>query len=144
VLFRSGLGPREVEGANGYKHRVNHWFDNFAQVHRFQIHEPSSKGECVRVTYNSRSTCDGMIEKVKKTGKLNNVTFAAKYDPCMSLFQKPQSVFFQSRQADIATCPGDVSISVTLSANFPAEKLEAGYDRFAVSALCNKTDSDLF
>jgi len=88
TLFRTGLGIRSIEAQNGKLFRVQHWFDNLAQVHRFQIHPPLVSNGRVRVTYNSRSTCDGLIAKIKATGNRNGVTFGAKYDPCMSLFQK--------------------------------------------------------
>ena len=95
ILFRTGLGIRNIEAENGKLFRVHHWFDNLAQVHRFQIHPPSIPGEAVRVTYNSRSTCDGLIEKIRATGHRDGVTFGAKYDPCMSLFQKVRGFLIQ-------------------------------------------------
>jgi torulene dioxygenase len=61
TLFRTGLGPRKIANDNGSSFVVNHWFDNFSQVHRFGI-DPSSG----TVTYNSRLTSDGLIEEARK------------------------------------------------------------------------------
>lgn len=94
TLFRTGLGIRDVEADSGKLFRVNHWFDNLAQVHRFHIHPPAAPDQKVRVSYNSRSTCDGLIAKLRATGKRDGVTFGAKYDPCMSLFRKVRSYLF--------------------------------------------------
>lgn len=143
VLFRTGLGPRTVETSKDTTFKVNHWFDNFSQVHRFQIHGPTPESP-VRVTYNSRLTSDGLIEKIKKTGKLDGFTFAAKYDPCKTFFQKLQSVFQPADRASLA--PNEASLSVTLSANFPGlsskgEKFEGAHPSGKVSTLCNKTDA---
>src|SRR6266536_6222457 len=82
TLFRTGLGERNVKTDKGNTFKVNHWFDNLALVHRFQIHPPNEADGVVRVTYNSRSTCDGLIKRIKETGKRDEVTFGAKYDPC--------------------------------------------------------------
>lgn len=144
VLFRTGLGPRSVETSKNTTFKVNHWFDNFSQVHRFQIHGPTSESP-VRVTYNSRLTSDGLIEKIKKTGKLDGFTFAAKYDPCRTFFQKIQSVFQPADRTSLA--PNEASLAVTLSANFPGlsskgEKFEGSHPTGKVSTLCNKTDAN--
>lgn len=124
---------------------VNHWFDNFSQVHRFQIHatQPGSK---VRVTYNSRLTSDGLIEKIKKTGRLDGFTFAAKYDPCKSFFQKIQSVF---QPAAAQRNSNETNVGVTMSVNFPGlssdgQKLEGPLGSKSAVTLCNKTDANVF
>lgn len=144
VLFRSGVGPRHIPTKNGTTFRVNHWFDSLSQVHRFQLHAPDADHPAVRVTHSSRSTCDGLIARIEKTGQRDGFSFGAKYDPCLSFFQKVQSYFRPSppMQAD------DVSCSITLSANFPGlsrtgKKFEHGYDRKPITTLCNKTDSTM-
>ena len=142
MLFRTGLGPRTIETDKQTTFKVNHWFDNLAQVHRFQIHPPDSQNGSVRVTHNSRSTCDGTIENIKKTGNLDSFTFAKKYDPCKSLFQKLQSVF-QSAPEKTAN---EHSSAVTLSPNFPGlskigQKASIGHTADTSRTLCNKTDS---
>lgn len=142
VLFRTGLGPRQLETDVGTTFRVNHWFDSFAQVHRFQIHAPSPDTPNPRVTYNSRSSCDGLIERIKRTGKLEGYSFAGKYDLCTSYFQKLQSVF---RPAPKVDTPDQVNVSVSLSANFPGlsatgKRLEQPVERDQLATLCNKSD----
>lgn len=113
-------------------------------MHRFQLHQPQP-GSPVRVTYNSRLTSDGLIEKIKRTGSLDGFTFAAKYDPCKSFFQKVQSVFRQ----EAPPAPNELSVSVTMSANYPGlsrtgEKLHGSHDSKAAVTLCNKTDTNVF
>ena len=142
VLFRTGLGPRTIETDKQTTFKVNHWFDNLAQVHRFQIHAPNSQNGSVRVTHNSRSTCDGAIENIKKTGKISDISFGKKYDPCKSLFQKLQSVFYGAADQS----PHERSSAVTLSPNFPGlsktgQKASSGHPVDATTTLCNKTDA---
>ncbi|KIW18909.1 hypothetical protein PV08_03198 [Exophiala spinifera] len=141
TLFRTGLGPRIVRSTAGKEFKVNHWFDNFSQVHRFQIHPPEA-GSPVKVTYNSRLTSDGLIEKIRKTGQLEGFTFAAKYDPCKSFFQKMQSVFHQP----LVRRPNEVNAAVTMSVNFPGlsgtgQKLNGPHSPSERITLCNKTDA---
>jgi torulene dioxygenase len=145
VLFRNGLGPREIETDKNGVYKVSHWFDYLSQVHRFQIHAPSTEHPHVRVTHNSRLTCDGLVERIKKTGFRSEVTFGAKYDPCMSLFQKVQS-FFNPTHKDT---PDSVDICVTLSVNYPGlsptgTKHEHPTQKDGVQTLCNKSDNSTF
>lgn len=164
TLFRTGLGVRDIEAENGKLFRVNHWFDNLAQVHRFQIHAPTSDDGKVRVTYNSRSTCDGLIESIKKTGHREGVTFGAKYDPCMAVFQKASSKFspstppltpppvlmkqgpsFNPRKRP--TKADELSVAVALTVNHPGltrtgEVLEGEVSTGKITSLCNHTDTD--
>lgn len=138
VLFRTGLGNRQIQTKNSTTFTVNHWFDNLAQVHRFQIHAPDADNANVRVTHSSRSTCDGTIARIKEKGGREGVTFGAKYDPCVSLFQKLQSVF----QTAPKRAPDELSSAVTLSANFPgltSTGHKAGAQTGSMT-LCSKTD----
>ena len=114
TLFRTGCGPRTVDTKGGSTFKVNHWFDNFSQLHRFQI-GPSLSGQPPQVTYTSRMISDGLIEKVRKTGKLEGFTFARKYEPCKSFFKKLQSVWV----ANSSPKPNEVNIGVTMSADHP-------------------------
>ncbi|RVX68203.1 hypothetical protein B0A52_08712 [Exophiala mesophila] len=140
VLFRTGLGPRSVETAKSKTFKVNHWFDGFSLVHRFQIHRPEP-GSSVRVTYNSRLTSDGLIERVRKKGQLEEFTFAAKYDPCRTFFQKVQSVFKPSENLER---PNDVNVGVTLSVNFPGlPSPRESQESKGISTLCTKTDATM-
>lgn len=144
------MGPRTVDCGDKGVFRTNHWFDNFAQVHRFQIHAPTNPAEKVRVTYNSRLTSDGLIEKVRKAGRLDGITFAAKYEPCQTLFQKLQSYFAPiTRMLPKAVPkPNEVNIGVTMSVNFPglsatgqAEDGPRDKGTGKIVSLCTKTDA---
>ncbi|OKL61795.1 hypothetical protein UA08_02311 [Talaromyces atroroseus] len=142
VLFRNGLGPREIETDNNGVYKVSHWFDYFSQVHRFQIHAPTAEHPDVRVTHNSRLTCDGLVKRIKKTGYRGEITFGAKYDPCMSVFQKVQSFFHPTPKIT----PDGVDVCVTLSANYPGlsptgTKHEQPLHENGVQTLCNKSDN---
>ncbi|KIW70489.1 hypothetical protein, variant [Phialophora macrospora] len=144
ILFRTGLGPRTIRTSKDTDFKVNHWFDNFSQVHRFQIHQPKPGGQ-IRVTYNSRLTSDGLIEKIRKTGSLDGFTFAARYDPCKSFFQKMQAVFQPAQPVPKAN---EVNVGVTISANFPGlsrdgHKAERPHDTRDGMTLCNKTDANM-
>ena len=146
TLFRTGIGPREVATDPGATFRVNHWFDSFAQVHRFQIHPPTSDRDHVRVTYNSRLTCDGVIERVQRTGKYEGYTFGTKYDLCTTYFQKLKSFFTPVAPAHKAD---EVNQSVTVSANLPGltlngERSNQGVENKKISTLCNRTDGSSF
>ncbi|EXJ92645.1 hypothetical protein A1O3_01197 [Capronia epimyces CBS 606.96] len=143
TLFRTGLGPRTFKTSKETCFSVNHWFDSFSQIHRFQIHAPQAN-EPIRVTYNSRLTSDGLIEKIRKTGKLDGFTFAAKYDPCKSFFRKVQSVFHPNGEPK----PNEINVAVTMSANFPGfsktgERLDSPHGPGQGMTLCNKTDATM-
>ena len=148
VLFRTGLGPRAVDCGEKGVFRTSHWFDNFAQVHRFQIHPPSGPEDKVRVTYNSRLTSDGLIEQVRKAGRLEGMTFAAKYEPCKTFFQKMQS-YFKPITDMLPKAPprfDEVNIGVTMSVNYPGLSAngtaEAGpRAEGKIASFCTKTDA---
>ncbi|KAI9823387.1 MAG: hypothetical protein M1826_007743 [Phylliscum demangeonii] len=112
VLYRNGPGGYQVETKLGTKHSASHWFDGFAQVHRFQILPPDSAHGFTRVRYNSRTTVDGLLETIRTTGKLDQFTFGQKRDPCESYFRKVMSSFRLSG-------PVDTNIAVTISADLP-------------------------
>ncbi|KAL1959448.1 hypothetical protein VTO42DRAFT_1893 [Malbranchea cinnamomea] len=142
VFYRTGIGPREIKSDNGV-FKVNHWFDALAVVHRFQILPPDERHPQTRVVYNSRSTCDKLIEHIQKTGSRDSMTFGRKYEPCTSLFKKAKSVFKPS------TVPGEDSpearsMSITLSVNYPGldgkgMRKKGAHDR-GIQTLCNKSD----
>ncbi|OXV10360.1 hypothetical protein Egran_01879 [Elaphomyces granulatus] len=145
VLYRTGSGASEIETDSGKIFKVNHWFDGHSIVHRFQILAPDSENGSVRVLYNSRSTCDGLIEQIRKTGKREMMSFGRKYDPCMSYFKKVMSIFRPDRTVPR---PDDRPMSVTLSVNFPGvsatgRKQPHGHAS-GIQTLCNKTDSNGF
>ncbi|KAK2751100.1 hypothetical protein FQN57_000175 [Myotisia sp. PD_48] len=144
TLYRSGIGPRKFDTVTG-KYHVNHWFDGLAVVHRFQITATNEENPTVRVIYNSRSTCDGLIERIRQTGERKTMTFARKYDPCTSYFQKVMSIFREQPER----LPNEHSMSITLSADFPglptpsslAQKDTKGGHASGIRTLINKTDS---
>ncbi|KAF3481068.1 carotenoid cleavage dioxygenase 1 [Arthroderma uncinatum] len=143
TLYRTGIGKREIETEKGL-FQTRHWFDGLAVVHRFQILPPDEEHSDVRVIYNSRSTCDGLIEQIRKTGERDTMTFARKYDPCQSYFKKVMSVFRPDRERP----PNEYSMSITLSVDFPGlepkkGKLSSGHSS-GIQGLANKTDSAMF
>ncbi|PGH30120.1 hypothetical protein GX50_07097 [[Emmonsia] crescens] len=145
VLYRTGTGRSEIETDQKEIFKVAHWFDGMSVVHRFQILPPDAAHPSVRVFYNSRSCCDGLIERVRKTGKGKEMSFGAQYEPCTSYFQKVMSLF---RPAPSRTGADQQSMSITLSVNFPgvsstATKKTSGHAS-GIQTLTNKTDSANF
>ncbi|RMZ68580.1 Carotenoid oxygenase [Pyrenophora seminiperda CCB06] len=110
VLYRTGPLGYKAKTDDGKIWSARHWFDGFSCVHRFQIDFPDTNGP-PKVTYRSRRTVDEYIEMVRKTGKLDSVTFAAKRDPCKSFFSKVMA-FFES-------APNEKNVGVTVSINMP-------------------------
>ncbi|KAH0566058.1 hypothetical protein GP486_000551 [Trichoglossum hirsutum] len=148
TLYRTGPGGREIMTEKGTIWNASHWFDGFTQVHRFQILEPDPT-DCLaatRVFYNSRRGTDGMIEEIRRTGKLSGFSFGQKRDPCESYFRKIMTMF-QGKPTD--TVPPDTrNTGVTLSINppgFPSRKQisekEAQGHTSGIRSLWNKTDS---
>ncbi|KAK2750024.1 hypothetical protein FQN55_002742 [Onygenales sp. PD_40] len=147
VLYRTGTGRSEIETDSKKIYKVAHWFDGMAVVHRFQILQPDAEHSSVRVIYNSRSTCDGQIEQIRKTGRGKVMSFGAKYDPCTSYFKKVMSLF-QPAPARDTTTPDMQSIAITLSVNFPgidrtAKEKTSGHAS-GIQTLTNKTDAAVF
>ena len=144
TLYRTGCGPRTIETDKPSTFQVNHWFDNFAQMHRFQICA-SASGESAQVTYNSRLLSDGMIENVKKTGSLAGITFARKYEPCKSFFKKLQSVWVSEAPPKF----NEVNIGVTMSADHPGlsktgKAVKTSQQSHGGATLMTKTDAPTF
>ncbi|EDU43634.1 Lignostilbene-alphabeta-dioxygenase [Pyrenophora tritici-repentis] len=139
VLYRTGPLGYKAKTDDGKIWSAKHWFDGFSCVHRFQIDFPAANGP-PKVTYRSRRTVDEYIETVRKTGKLDSVTFAAKRDPCNSFFSKVMA-FFQS-------APNERNIGVTLSINMPGGHKIGGTEKSGINGHTNglqtlhvKTDS---
>lgn len=143
TLFRTGSGPRTIQTSQNTTFGVQHWFDQFSQIHRFQIHH-AQDGQTARVTYSSRLLSDGLIENVKKNGKLDGFTFGKRYDPCKGFFKKIQSTF----HSEVAKKPDEVNVGVTLTANHPGlSKLgqpARGRQHGKLSTLMTKTDAQTF
>ena len=112
TLYRTGPGGYQVKANNGKTFSIDHWFDGFSQNHRFQIIQSDSS---TRVIYSSRQSVDPLIENIRKTGKLNRLSFGQKRDPCVSFFKKVMSMFIPDPEAPL----DQPNIGVTLSVNPP-------------------------
>lgn len=109
ILYRTGPLGYKIETDNGKTWTANHWFDGLSCIHRFQIDVPADGPS--QVIYRSRRTADRYLEMVRKTGRLDSITFAAKRDPCKSFFRKVMSMFYAARNAG--------NVGVTVSINMP-------------------------
>lgn len=112
VLFRTGPLGYKAKTDEGKIWAVKHWFDGFSCVHRFQIDFPDQDG-VAKVQYRSRRTVDEYLEIVRKTGKIDGITFASKHDPCESFFKKVMSIFHSTHTRSTQ------NVGVTLSINMP-------------------------
>ncbi|KAJ3540060.1 hypothetical protein NM208_g5225 [Fusarium decemcellulare] len=92
ALFRTGPGQSRVENTSRGTHFTSHWFDGFAQTHRFDIIIPDDGGE-TQVWYSSRRQAEQWVQDVKKKGWRAGMTFGQKADPCVGIFAKFMSHF---------------------------------------------------
>lgn len=99
----------------GEKVAISHWFDAFAQTHRFNIVSPT------KVLYNSRFTCDGILRQIRETGELPSGYSFARRDPCQSLFRKFLATFAPRIDpvSGSAASASKVNVAVTISTDFP-------------------------
>lgn len=112
VLYRTGPGNYTVPTEKGTTFTMQHWFDGFGQTHRFQLLSPT------KVLYNSRRSCDELIEHIRSTGSLpSSFSFAQRRDPCQSLWRK----FFTTFHSEYSQLrgPSGANICVTLSLDMP-------------------------
>lgn len=95
VLYRTGPAHFKVDDSTKGNVSIDHWFDGFSCLYRFEIdcRENGSK-----VTYSSRQQVDKLVEQVRQTGKVEQITFAQKRDPCVGFFQKLKTVFFPAAE----------------------------------------------
>ncbi|KAJ7874447.1 retinal pigment epithelial membrane family protein [Mycena leptocephala] len=112
TLLRTGPGSHKLTTEDG-EFSCSHWFDGFSHLYRFEL-VPTPDGTC-KVLYSSRRQVDALIERVRKTGRLDGVTFGQKRDPCDSLFKKVKTTFEATRAKD----PELVNVGVSISANVP-------------------------
>ena len=113
TLYRTGPGGyHQIPSEKGTTFSLDHWFDGFAQNHRFQIIQQPGSATPTRVVYNSRWSVDPLIEKVRKTGKMGGITFGQKRDPCVGFFRKLMCMFIPE-----ATDTQNANVGVTISAN---------------------------
>lgn len=145
TLYRNGPGGYQVDTERGIEVTMDHWFDGFSQMHRFQIIPSTTSNSSTRVLYNSRTTVDRLIEHIRKTGSRDEFTFGQKRDPCESYFKKVMTLFFPARVTDSNLEP---NIGVTISVNLPGfrsfqESDEQGGKGHAsgIKTLWSKTDA---
>ncbi|KIJ60826.1 hypothetical protein HYDPIDRAFT_183466 [Hydnomerulius pinastri MD-312] len=148
TLYRTGpRGSHRQDTEKAGTFTLDHWFDGFAQNHRFQI-IPSKDGP-PRVLYNSRSAVDPLIEDIRRTGRLDAFTFGQKRDPCTSIFRKILGLFVPPAENTNA------NIGVTLAANPPGlrsivtspakhSEVDAQCSRSGVQTLWAKTDAAMY
>ncbi len=78
-LVRVAPAQWDVDGRT-----LNHWFDGFAMLHRFQINDGS-------VSYANRFLQTESYKAARDSGKIEFSEFAS--DPCRSMFKRVQSMF---------------------------------------------------
>lgn len=150
TLYRTGPGGHTVHTEQGKIWAASHWFDGFTQVHRFQILPPENAHLSSRVFYNSRSSVDSLVENIRKTGSLQDFTFAQKRDPCQSLFKKVMA-FFMPMPKLLSSKPDGKNIGVTISVNMPgltppraSGNGEGEGHGSGITTLVNKTDTNAY
>src|SRR5271154_2730967 len=95
-LLRTGPAQFEV-GA----HRMNHWFDGLAMLHRFTIDDG-------RVSYGNRFLESRSYRAAREQGRMVYGEFAT--DPCRSLFKRVQTLFSEKAMND--ALPDNANINV--------------------------------
>jgi torulene dioxygenase len=116
--------------------------DGFSCIHRFEV-DVNDEGKAT-VSYRSRRTVDEYLNLVKKNGRLDSITFAAKRDLCKTVFQKIMGIFVAKRNAK--------NVGVTVSINMPGgghiqgEKNQATINGHSsgIATLHAKTDASIF
>ena len=73
----------------------------------------------MKVEHNSRRSVDPLIEKIRATGRYDQVTFGQKRDPCDVLFKKFRSAFQVPREP----AAGLNNIAVTIAPDVPGMKV---------------------
>lgn len=129
ILYRTGPGGDQVATAKNKTFAVSHWFDGFAQTHRFELLPPSDGEEFItRVRYNSRHTCDKLVENVRKSGEMAITSFGQQRDPCESFFKKVMSSF-QAATSNGDKAASGVNVGVTIKANLPVPEALASKEK---------------
>jgi torulene dioxygenase len=126
---------------------MSHWFDGLSKVHRFAI--TAEDDGSTSVAYNSRGNVDKIIESIKETGSLKNVSFAQKQDPCQSFFAKVMSTFERAVLTERSRDAEKSNVGVTLSVDMPGLASKRASDaskRHAsnIQTLWAKTDATTF
>ena len=92
-LYRTGPGQSSVKDTPKGTYNVTHWFDGFAQTHRFDISASDSPYGQTTVSYSSRRQSEEFVNHIKQKGWHTAITFAQKADPCVGMFSKFMSHF---------------------------------------------------
>ncbi|RPA86396.1 carotenoid oxygenase [Ascobolus immersus RN42] len=137
TFFRIGPGGYRTKCNNGKTYHVDHLFDGFSQIHRFEILGSSE------VKYTSRHTCDSLLENIRRNGSLTGTyTFGQGKDPCQSYFRKVVSTFLPliSKKPLHQDPKPPINAGVTISKDYPGlPNLAKGES--AMSNLYLKTDT---
>ncbi|KAJ7210652.1 hypothetical protein C8J57DRAFT_1733609 [Mycena rebaudengoi] len=94
ILLRNGPGNHKLTTETG-EFACSHWFDGFSHLYRFEL-AATPAGDC-KVNYSSRRQVDGLIEQVRKTGKLEGVTFGQKVQFFVEIARKFWALTFRYR-----------------------------------------------
>ncbi|GAB7365992.1 hypothetical protein MBLNU230_g7319t1 [Neophaeotheca triangularis] len=127
-LYRTGPGGYKVSRQNPDDGTLacSHWFDGFTTMHKFDL-VPSSGDDdsgCQTIKYSSYCQVDELIEKARKTGRLDGITFGQKRDPCDTFYQKLKTVFTPT----LPGRPHTANVGVAFRDILPAETRRAEGD----------------
>jgi len=137
TLFRTGPGQYDIEEtSSGRPYHTTHWFDGFAQSHKFEIIPTGSENPNipVRVEYSSRRQAQGLIETIKQDGKRDrHITFSQRRDPCVGMMSKFMTVWRHGSIPDRK--PDEDNSCVTVVTNVPGlDPLKGGSSTAVASA----------
>ncbi|KAI0904934.1 carotenoid oxygenase [Ustulina deusta] len=117
TLYRTGPGGYTLENTPKGMFKTTHWFDGFAHTHKFEIiadaHGPDRP---VQVQYSSRRQAEDYVDAIRKTGRVPNLSFGQRQDPCIGIFGKIMSVF---KREEWSPKPASANICVTVHADLP-------------------------
>ncbi|KAF3010991.1 hypothetical protein E8E13_010651 [Curvularia kusanoi] len=115
VLYRTGPAHFKLNDIANGAISVHHWFDGFSCLYRFEI-VPSEDG--CRIFYSSRQQVDKLVEHVRQTGAIEQITFAQRQDPCAGFFKKLKTMFFSTPENPN---PEHRNVGVTIHPEIKAE-----------------------
>nr|POE79647.1 beta,beta-carotene 9',10'-oxygenase [Quercus suber] len=136
IMYRNGPGAYQVHNAAGeIAYSCSHWFDGFAQLHKFELVQGEHSIESVR--YSSRFNVDSLMEELSRTGRYDGYTFAQKRDPCMGMFRKVMCLFTPTPVQTPSYCNIPVTVSPS-AVGFPRANLIEGHKH--IQPLVTRTD----
>ena len=118
ILYRTGPGGYQLATSKDTTFSISHWFDGFAQTHRFELLSPTEGENVTKVLYNSRHTSDELVEKIRQTGGFAFTSFGQQRDPCESFFKKVMSSY-QAATGQEKRGRSGFNVGVTVQANMP-------------------------